>query len=191
MFSRGDAFHVDTFDLYSAKPRAAYIAQAANELRVKDEIVKADLGRALLKLEELQEQAIRRATEPKALAAVKMEEAERTAAIEFLRSGDLLDRILVDLEACGLVGERTNKLVAYLAAVSRKLDRPLAVLVQSSSAAGKSALMEAVIALVPEEDRVKYSAMTGQSLFYLGAQDLKHKVLAIAEEEVQRARPTR
>jgi hypothetical protein len=57
------------------------------------------------------------------------------------------------------------------------------VLVQSSSAAGKSTLMEAVIALVPEEDRVKYSAMTGQSLFYLGAQDLKHKVLAIAEEE--------
>jgi DNA primase len=181
--SRGDAFHVDTFDLYSAKQRAAYIALAANELRVKDEIVKADLGRALLKLEELQEQAIQRATEPKAPAAVKMEEAEREQALEFLRSGDLLDRILGDLEACGLVGERTNKLVAYLAAVSRKLDRPLAVLVQSSSAAGKSALMEAVIALVPEEDRVKYSAMTGQSLFYLGAQDLKHKVLAIAEEE--------
>ncbi|HMG00349.1 MAG TPA: toprim domain-containing protein, partial [Gemmatimonadaceae bacterium] len=181
--SRGDAFHVDTFDLYSAKQRAAYIAQAANELRVKDEIVKADLGRALLKLEELQEQAIQRATEPKAPAAVKMEAAEREQALGFLRSGDLLDRILGDLEACGLVGERTNKLVAYLAAVSRKLDRPLAVLVQSSSAAGKSALMEAVIALVPEEDRVKYSAMTGQSLFYLGAQDLKHKVLAIAEEE--------
>jgi hypothetical protein len=57
------------------------------------------------------------------------------------------------------------------------------VLVQSSSAAGKSTLMEAVLAFVPTEDRVQYSAMTGQSLFYLGTQDLKHKVLAIAEEE--------
>jgi hypothetical protein len=28
-----------------------------------------------------------------------------------------------------------------------------------------------------------YSAMTGQSLFYLGEADLKHKALAIAEEE--------
>ena len=35
--------------------------------------------------------------------------------------------------------------------------------------------MEAVLSLVPEEERVQYSAMTGQSLFYMGEQDLKHK----------------
>jgi len=37
--------------------------------------------------------------------------------------------------------------------------------------------------MVPEEDRVKYSAMTGQSLFYMGETDLKHKILAIVEEQ--------
>ena len=63
------------------------------------------------------------------------------------------------------------------------LRTPLAVIVQSSSAAGKSSLMEAVLAFVPEEQRVQYSAMTGQSLFYMGENDLKHKVLAIVEEE--------
>ena len=48
--------------------------------------------------------------------------------------------------------------------------------------------MDAVLALVPDEDKVKYSAMTGQSLYYLGETSLKHKVLAIAEEEgAQRA----
>ena len=36
---------------------------------------------------------------------------------------------------------------------------------------------------MPEEQRVQYSAMTGQSLFYMGETDLKHKVLAIVEEE--------
>jgi len=40
-----------------------------------------------------------------------------------------------------------------------------------------------VLAMFPEEERVKYSAMTGQSLYYLGEQDLKHKILAIVEEE--------
>jgi len=90
---------------------------------------------------------------------------------------------VADLGACGLVGEATNKLVAWLATISRKLSRPLAVMVQSSSAAGKSALMEAVLSFCPEEERVEYSAMTGQSLFYMGETDLKHKVLAIAEEE--------
>ena len=73
--------------------------------------------------------------------------------------------------------------MGYLAAVSRKLDKPLGVVIQSSSAAGKSTLMDAVLAFVPEEEKVKYSAMTGQSLFYMGETNLKHKALAIVEEE--------
>src|SRR5262245_60425252 len=43
--------------------------------------------------------------------------------------------------------------------------------------------MEAVLAFVPEEERVKYAAMTGQSLFYMGETNLRHKILAIVEEE--------
>ena len=82
-----------------------------------------------------------------------------------------------------MAGEAVNCLVGYLAAMSRKLPRPLAVIVQSTSAAGKSALMDAVLAFVPAEDRVRFSAMTGQSLFYMGESDLAHKVLAVAEEE--------
>ena len=57
------------------------------------------------------------------------------------------------------------------------------MIVQSTSAAGKSAVMESVLGFVPDEDRVSFSAMTGQSFFYLGESDLAHKVLSIAEEE--------
>lgn len=106
-----------------------------------------------------------------------------TAALALLQDPRLIERIIEDVERVGLVGEPANALVAYLACVSRKLSHPLAVLIQSTSAAGKSTLMDTLLSLVPEEDRVQYSAMTGQSLFYLGEQDLKHKILAIAEEE--------
>ena len=41
--------------------------------------------------------------------------------------------------------------------------------------------MESILAFIPEEARIKYSAMTGQSLYYLG--ETKHKILAIVEEE--------
>ena len=37
--------------------------------------------------------------------------------------------------------------------------------------------------MMPEEEQVIYTAMTGQSLFYMGENQLKHKILAIAEEE--------
>ena len=95
----------------------------------------------------------------------------------------LLDRILRDFERCGVVGEETNKLVSYLAVTSRLLEAPLAVLVQSSSAAGKARSWKRCWRSLPEEQRVQYSAMTGQSLFYMGETDLKNKVLAIVEEE--------
>ena len=182
LVSAGERFHVDTLDLYSAKARASYLTQAAIELQLADDVLKVDLGRVLLKLEELQDAAIREVLEPQPLAVTIAAEDE-AEAMALLRAPDLIDRILAHFDACGIVGEATNKLTAYVAAVSRKLERPLAVVVQSSSAAGKTSLMEAVLAFVPEEERVKYSAMTGQSLFYMGETNLKHKVLAIVEEE--------
>lgn len=176
-------FFVDTLDLYSARQRAAFEKQAAHELGLVEETIKRDLGQLLRKAEDLQQESIRKTLEPKVVAPAMTEEESREA-LAFLRSPDLLARILEDFETLGLVGEETNKLTAYLAAVSRKLDKPLAVIVQSSSAAGKSALMEAVLGFVPEEEREKYSALTGQSLFYFGeGKSLRHKILAIAEEE--------
>jgi DNA primase catalytic core len=174
-------FHVDTLDLYGAKPRTHYIAQAGRETGIDERILKADLGRVLLALEQLQDETIAKTltAEPQP----QMDEAEAQAALALLKSVDLIDRILADFAVCGLVGEETNKLVGYLAAVSRKLDKPLGVVIQSSSAAGKTSLMDAVLAFVPEEEKVKYSAMTGQSLFYMGETNLKHKALAIVEEE--------
>ena len=130
---RGDALHVDTLDLRASKPKALYIAQAARELGVTEDLIAADLRRLLRALEALQEQHIRGTLAPKAKEAIEMAEPERAAALALLRAPDLIERIVVDLTACGLVGERVNKLVGYLAATSRKLDQPLAVLVQSSS----------------------------------------------------------
>lgn len=187
MVSRVDAgdgavFHIDTLDLYSARARVGFVKAAAAELGLSEELVKADLGRVLLACEEQADEAVRAAQAPRE-AVVVLSEAEEAAAMALLRDPKLVERVVADFGRVGIVGEATNALVGYLAAVSRKLDRPLAVIVQSTSAAGKSSLMEAVLAFVPEEERVKFSAMTGQSLFYMGEADLAHKVLAVVEEE--------
>ena len=179
------AYFVDTFDLYAARSRGAFVKQAAIELGVSDEVLKRELGAVHLKLEQLQDALMtqlreRASTTPRAPVLSADEEAQ---ALELLEAPNLIERIVTDLHALGVVGEDLNLLAAYLATVSRKLDTPLAVLIQSSSAAGKSSLMDAVLQLVPQEERIRYSAMTGQSLFYLGETNLQHKILAIAEEE--------
>ncbi len=180
--SRGDRFYVDQLDLYAGRQRAAFIKHGAEELGLDELAMKADVGRVLLALEGLYEQHLNETLKPKDQAVVLTAE-EEAEALAFLKDPNVLDRILSDFERAGVVGEEVNKLAAYLAAVSRKLEDPLAVIIQSSSAAGKTSLMEAVLAFMPEEDRVKYSAMTGQSLFYMGESNLKHKILAIVEEE--------
>ncbi|MBW9210513.1 toprim domain-containing protein [Mumia sp. zg.B21] len=178
----GTGFHVDTLDLYSARARSVFVAAAAAELRLAPEVVKADLGRVLLACEAKAEEVIAAAQAP-AKPEIRLTSAQREAALELLRDPDLVKRIEGDFGRVGMVGEVTNCLVGYLTAVSRLLPSPLAVIVQSTSAAGKSAVMESVLGFVPDEDRVSFSAMTGQSLFYMGESDLAHKVLSIAEEE--------
>ncbi|HVS59519.1 MAG TPA: DNA primase [Gemmatimonadaceae bacterium] len=173
---------MDTFDLAIARQRTTFEKAAAAEVGVREEVVHNDVGQLLKTLEILREKEIEKALAPKVQPVVLTTE-EHAEAMHLLQSPDLLQKIIDAFDRCGLVGERTNKLVAYLAAVSRKLDYPLAIIIQSSSAAGKTALMDAVLALMPKDERVRYSAMTGKALFYITETSLKHKILAISEEE--------
>jgi len=150
MASRDSLVHLDSLDLVKARSRASYIKAAATELFVDEDIIKKDIGQMLLKLEQLQASRIEELKVP-ANAPITISDEDREAALQMLRDTSLLDRIVSDLDACGIVGERSGKLVGYLAAVSHKLETPLALLIQSSSAAGKTSLMDGVLALVPEE----------------------------------------
>jgi DNA primase len=177
----GGLMHVDSLDLYRDGERRKFIERAAEETLLDKDLLKRDLGKLLLALEQAQEQRLNAPREP--AAGVGMPAVDEAEALELLRAPDLLQRIAAAYDEAGIVGEETNLLAAYLACASRKLAKPLAVIIQSTSAAGKSTLMDAVLGFFPGEDQVKYSAMTGQSLYYLGESDLKHKILAIVEEE--------
>ena len=182
---RTERFHVDNFDLYHARSRRTFTMEAADEIGSSESQLRSDLGRVLLKLEQLQVEQKRLSKSPVA-SAKPLTEAERAEAMELLQSENLLDRILDDFDACGIVGERTGKLVGYLAATSRLLAKPLGLIIQSSSAAGKSSLMNAILAFMPEEQQFSCSAMTGQSLYYAANVDFRHKILSVAEEQGMR-----
>ena len=174
---------VDIFDLFQSKARWSFQKSAAADIGVSEDVVKRDLGRLLLAVEEIQSQRARKAAEPRVKVPALTPE-EVADALELAADPRYFERVLEAFDRCGLAGETTNKLVAWIAAGSRRLERPLAVIIQSSSSAGKSALMDAVLAFIPEEEREKYSAVTGKALYYIpGENGLAHKVLAISEEE--------
>jgi len=172
-------FHLDTLDLYSARQRSAFLNAGVTELRIDRDVLATELAEVIGMAEQRRDTASIKVTP----VAPTMSEHERVDAMAWLTDPDLLDRLSLDLAALGVVGEQTNLLVAYLATISRLCERPFGVLVQSSSAAGKSTLSDAVCSLVPSEDLVSLSAITSQALYYLGGGDLAHKVLAVAEEQ--------
>jgi DNA primase len=179
--SREELIHVDTVDLYKAPSRASFQRVTALELYCDEETVKRDIGFVLSHIEELRNRQIEAAkgiTKP-----VELTPEEHREAMLLLQDPDLIARIIRDLDQCGMVGEPFNKLAAYLAVTSRLLTRPLAILVRSNSAAGKTTLMESILSLVPPEQQLRLSNLTAQSLYYLPAGAVKHKTLAISEDQ--------
>lgn len=169
-------FELSTIDLYSSRSRQWFAKASSDIFGAAEELIREDLGRLLTIAE-----AYKPRTNKSNITAPT--EEEKKEANRFLTNPDIFQEILDDLETIGVTGEETNKLVGYLAAVSRKLDEPLSILIQSRSAAGKSTLQDAVLSLVPEEDFVKYTRITDQALFYKAEDSLVNKIIAIEEEE--------
>ena len=80
---RGEVFHVDSLDLYSARARGVFARAAGEELAVAEELIARDLGRVLLACEEHVERAVRGAQAP-AEPVVELSEAERREALALL-----------------------------------------------------------------------------------------------------------
>ena len=175
--TKGEAFHVDTIDLYASRSRAEFARRAGKALGIEGEAVEAALLAFLVEAEKMAE-------EPKGedeARAPAMSEAERSEALAFLTREDLLDQVTKDLDALGYVGEETNKRLLYLVAVSRKLEDPLSAIVLSQSGAGKSGLTEVIERLCPPEDVVLLTRLTPQSLYYTEPGFLDRKLVIVEE----------
>jgi len=172
--------HVDTLDFYSARSRRLLAQDLCRVFEAMPEVIEAELDKLLRHCEKLpesgqnQDSSIQNPVE-------RMSAAERKEAESFGQSETLFAAILADYEACGLVGEKANKLLCYLAMTSRKMDNPLSVLILSSSGAGKTALQDTALTFCPPEDLVKLTSLTGKALFYKEQLSLRHKVLSLEE----------
>lgn len=112
------------------------------------------------------------APDPEALLAATGELPERAT---------LLDDAAAVMRAHGLVGEVRQAKLLYLAATARLLERPINAVVKGPSSSGKSYLLERVVALLPPEDVVAFTAFSGRFLMY-DETDLRHKIIVLYEQ---------
>lgn len=97
------------------------------------------------------------------------------------QSSKVLNKVVIDLNKLGYVGEDVNKMLAYLVSISRKLSRPLSAIIVSSSGAGKTGLMKAIANLVPDEEKLMLSRLTPQALYHMPKDALIEKLIVVDE----------
>lgn len=98
-------------------------------------------------------------------------------ARETLRSPELMQQIVKDVQKTGVAGEDELIAALYLVAVSRMLPKPLSAIIQGSSSSGKSFVLDKVGKLMPDEAVVRAVDMTANSLYYMPQGSLVHRLV--------------
>ncbi len=107
-------------------------------------------------------------------------QGEQDEALSLLKSSNLLQLFLDDIETLHCVGEEENKTVLFLALTSRLLQDPINVIFKGESSAGKSYTLSNVLKFFPEEDVLEFTAMSPKALYHR-KDDIANKALVIHE----------
>ena len=139
------------------------------------------LRKALAALEESQQEETEQEESTRREEQAPQPGTERyKRAMELLRNSDILEKAAEDMQFLGHVGEITTKRLALICALSARSGRPIQPSTHAQSSAGKNALWDTTLSLLPEEMVVRRSGLTAKALFRTEA-DLKGAVLYLQE----------
>ena len=184
----GETFGADV-NITSLRARKAFIDEARDLYpeAFKDTPLEQALNDFAIQLRDRQLEAQAKAAEVAETDEVVTEietlkeDLERyEAAMELLRSEDILEKAATDIMRLGHVGEWPNKKLAFVSSVSARAGCPIQPSTHAASAAGKNELWNKTLSLLPLKMIVRRSGMSAQALFRTGV-DLRGSILYIQE----------
>jgi hypothetical protein len=145
--------------------------------------VKAELLRLAADLAAKPEARATPATEKTDAATLleKMPEVVRIEARTLLDAPNLMQRVVEDIAALGVAGEKELAATVYLVGTSRLLPSPLAAIVQGPTSSGKSYVVKRAASLFPPEAIITATQLTPQALFYMQPGGLVHRFVVTGE----------
>jgi predicted transcriptional regulator len=168
-------------DLYSITQVEKLARLIADRLEVGVTAVSKDLSDITSELESYRLQQIESKQQEQNKIIRPLTEAEKEAAITFLKKDNLLQATNELIGRSGIVGEELNRLIMWLIYTSRKTAKPLHIISMGSSGTGKSHLQEKVGELIPEEDKIEITALTENAFYYFDKAALGHKLILIED----------
>jgi len=167
-------------DLYHHAHTEQFINKIAESLDIPTQVTTQTIAALTSELEGYRARRLE-AVQPRAEERMQLSPAQRQAAIGYLKQANLLERTSEDIGRSGIVGEETNRLIAWLVYSSRKLSVPLHLLFLGSSGSGKTWLQERVSELIPPEDKIEITQITENAFYYFRREELRHRLLLIED----------
>jgi len=167
-------------DLYNDNQTEKLIRKVAERLEVGTSVVAAALTDLTDELEQYRLQELERQIKTQDKRKMLTPD-EIKAAQQYLSAPNLMERSKEDIGKSGVIGEEDNRLLMYLIFTSRKRGNPLHVISLGSSGIGKTHLQEKVGALIPEEDKLEITTLSGNAFYYFGQQELRNKLILIED----------
>jgi len=167
-------------DLYNNEQLTRLVRTINEQLDVKTEVIREGL---LALIEELEAYRIERLSQTQSMQeeSPALTPTELTKAEEYLKADNLMQRLMDDLGKTGVVGEIHNRLIMYLVYLSRITQEPLHIISFGASGTGKTHLQESIGNLLPEEDKLEITSLSGNALYYFKNDEIRHKVLLIED----------
>jgi hypothetical protein len=134
--NKQNAFH-HSLDLYNSIQTEQLIEKSADALDIGTRETGTAISQLTTALEQYRSERLE-AMKPKQPEKKQLTEAERKAALQYLKAPGLLGRTRQAISQSGIVGEETNALIAYLIYTSRTRENPLHLLCLGASGTGTS-----------------------------------------------------
>jgi DNA primase len=167
-------------DLYNHPHTEQLIQKIAESLDISTQLATQTIAALTSELEHYRARRLE-SLQPRATEQVQLSPQQRQAAINYLKQANLLERTSEDIGRSGIVGEETNRLIAWLVYSSRKLTVPLHLMFLGSSGSGKTWLQERVGELIPPEDKIEITQITENAFYYFRQDELRNKLLLIED----------
>ncbi len=168
-------------DLYNDNQLEKFIRKCAERLEIGTSVIAASLSELTSNLEtyRLEELEKQRSIELSEIEPLNRDEKKK--ALQYGSAGNLMERMMEDLEASGIIGESKNAMILNIAMTTRQMETPVSVICLAKSGMGKSYLMEMVAKCHPQwtiKDQMQFS---GNSFYYFDKEELKHIVILIED----------
>ena len=171
-----------TLDLYNDNQSDKLIRTLCDKWELKLIEVSKSLHSLTLQVEEYRLQELRYAGKNRQ-TKFEVSEEEKKKATQYLKSKNLLNNLVQNLNTTGILGEDENALILFFALASYKFSNPFSVLCLAKSGIGKSYILQKLSECMPDGSYSFHTKISANALYYFDSSNIQNKALLIEDLE--------